>query len=62
MGTLKNLTVEFSNQAHRGGCILETEWNAIDASLDTQFAGIYEALVGVKAKPAAEPVAKGESS
>lgn len=49
LGALKNVTVEASPQVKHGGCIVETEWNAIDASLDTQFQGIYEALVG-KAK------------
>jgi flagellar assembly protein FliH len=49
LGTLKNLHVEISPQVGRGGCMVETEWNMIDASLETQFAGIYEALLGVKA-------------
>ncbi len=45
-GTMKNLSIEPSPQVRRGGCMLETEWNAIDASLDTQFDGLYEAMVG----------------
>jgi flagellar assembly protein FliH len=46
LGALKNLTIEASPQVKRGGCIVETEWNAIDASLDRQFQGIYDALLG----------------
>jgi flagellar assembly protein FliH len=46
LGAMKNLSIEPSNQVKGGGCIVETEWNAIDASIDTQLAGIYEALLG----------------
>jgi flagellar assembly protein FliH len=46
LGTMKNLTVEVSNQVKGGGCAVETEWNAIDASIETQLNGIYEALIG----------------
>lgn len=46
LGALKNLAIESSPLVKRGGCIVETEWNAIDASLDRQFQGIYEALLG----------------
>lgn len=46
LGVIKNLNVEGSNQVKQGGCIVETEWNAIDASIDTQLQGIYDALVG----------------
>lgn len=46
LGTMKNLNVEVSNQIRRGGCTVETEWNAIDASIETQLQGVYEALVG----------------
>lgn len=45
-GALGNLTVEPSELVRRGGCIVETEWNEIDASLDTQFEGIHAALLG----------------
>lgn len=45
-GTLKNLNIESSAQVVRGGCELETEWNVIDASVETQLKGIYEGLVG----------------
>lgn len=46
LGTLKNLNIETSNQVERGGCVVETEWNSIDASIETQLKGVYEALVG----------------
>ena len=29
-----------------GGCTIETQWSAIDASIETQLKGIYEALIG----------------
>lgn len=51
LGTLKNVTIEASPQVKRGGCMVETDWNAIDASLETQFHGLHDALVG---KAAAE--------
>jgi flagellar assembly protein FliH len=50
LGALKNLSIEASPQVKRGGCIVETEWNAIDASLDRQFEGIREALIGKAAE------------
>jgi flagellar assembly protein FliH len=46
MGELKNLQIEGSDQVPGGGCTIETQWNAIDASIDTQLKGIYEALMG----------------
>jgi len=46
MGELKNLQIEASEQVPGGGCTVETQWNAIDASIDTQLKGIYEALMG----------------
>lgn len=45
-GELKNLNIEISSQVERGGCRLETEWNAIDANVETQLKGIYESLFG----------------
>ena len=46
LGALKNLTVEASPQVKTGGCIVETQWNSIDATLETQFAGIHDSLIG----------------
>jgi flagellar biosynthesis/type III secretory pathway protein FliH len=46
MGAMKNLTIEVSNQIKGGGCAVETEWNAIDASIETQLQGLYDSLIG----------------
>lgn len=43
---MKNLEIEASSQVNQGGCILETEWNAIDASVQTQLDAIYQSLIG----------------
>jgi flagellar biosynthesis/type III secretory pathway protein FliH len=45
IGTLKNISIEGSKQVATSGCIVETEWNAIDATVETQLKGIYEALI-----------------
>ena len=45
-GALKNLNLETSPAVGRGGCLLETEWNAIDATIETQLKGIHSSLVG----------------
>ena len=47
MGDLKNLQIEGSDQFRSGGCTVETQWNAIDASIETQLKGLYDALMGV---------------
>jgi flagellar assembly protein FliH len=44
MGTMRNLSIETSKEVRGGGVVLETEWGAIDASLDTQLANIQLAL------------------
>jgi flagellar assembly protein FliH len=46
MGEMKNLRFETSDQVIDGGCSIETQWSAIDATIDTQLKGIYEALIG----------------
>ena len=43
-GEMNNLNIEVSSQVQRGGCRLETEWNAIDARVETQLEGIYREL------------------
>lgn len=48
VGNLKNLNVQVSNQVKPGGCIIETEWNAINANLETQLKGLYDSLLGVE--------------
>lgn len=47
-GSMRNLSVEVSNQVQLGGCLIETDWNAIDASIETQMREIYDALLGKK--------------
>lgn len=48
---LKNLGIETSEDVPSGGCKLETQWSAIDASIETQLAGIRDALVGGAESP-----------
>jgi flagellar assembly protein FliH len=43
---LTNLSIEVDPQVRGGGVHLETRWNAIDASVDTQLEKIFEALFG----------------
>lgn len=45
-GAMSNLHIEASQLVKRGGCQIETEWNAIDASIDTQLDGLLNSLVG----------------
>jgi len=42
----RSFTIETSPEVALGGCRIETEWNAIDASLDTQLSAIHDAIVG----------------
>jgi flagellar assembly protein FliH len=44
-GSLHQIKIEPSSQVPRGACQVETDWNVIDASLETQFNQVYEALV-----------------
>jgi len=44
-GEMNNLNVEASSQVRRGGCIVETEWNLIDASIEEQLQHVYQALI-----------------
>ncbi len=46
LGALKNLNVEGSSQVREGGCNIETEWNALDASLETQLESLRASLLG----------------
>ncbi|MDR3606756.1 MAG: FliH/SctL family protein [Oligoflexia bacterium] len=43
-GNLRNISVETSSEVRGGGAVLETEWGAIDAGIDTQLANLYAAL------------------
>jgi flagellar assembly protein FliH len=54
MGEMKNLRFETSDQIVDGGCSIETQWSAIDATVDTQLKGIYEALIGQPMAPSEE--------
>lgn len=49
LGSLTNLSVEVSNQVPRGGCAVETQWNAIDASIDRALQGIADSVIGPQA-------------
>ncbi len=50
---LTNLSIEVDPQVRGGGVHLETRWNAIDASVDTQLEKVFEALFGVGSANAA---------
>lgn len=43
---LENLNIDISNQASRGGCRIESEWNVIDAKIDAQLEAIHDTLIG----------------
>ena len=45
-GKMNNLNIEVSPSVKQGGCQVETEWNAIDASVETQLQGVYESIFG----------------
>ena len=45
-GKLENLKIEESETVKGGGCIVETQWNAVDASIGTQLKSIAETLLG----------------
>lgn len=45
---LKNLNIETSDQVKGGGCIVETKWNAIDASIEKELKNLYASLLGRK--------------
>jgi flagellar assembly protein FliH len=47
---LKNLNIEVAEDVAGGGCTIETQWSAIDASIETQLKGLEESLLGDKAK------------
>lgn len=43
---LKNLNVVVSDQVQSGGCVVESQWNAIDASIENQLSDIEKSVVG----------------
>ena len=46
LGGLKNVNIEPSNLVQGGGVLVDTEWNAIDACIETQLQSIYQTLLG----------------
>ncbi len=52
LGKLQNLHIEVSSQVPPGGCLVETEWHAIDVSVDAQLERIHQSLVGSKVEGA----------
>jgi flagellar assembly protein FliH len=46
LGELKNLTIEVSPRVKLGGCMIETEFNAIDATIETQLQALQDSLTG----------------
>ncbi len=51
IGGFKNLQIEITDLVELGGCRIETEWNAIDASIKTQLEKIEGAILSRKKKP-----------
>jgi flagellar biosynthesis/type III secretory pathway protein FliH len=48
LGNLKNLQIETSSEVSRGGCEVETQWNRVDATIETQLQRLYQSLMSVK--------------
>lgn len=46
LGSMKNLSVEVDSKVPQGGCSIETQWNAVDATIDLALDGIAQSLVG----------------
>ncbi len=44
-GSIANFNVELSSKVKQSGCEIETEWNLINASIETQLQEVYRALV-----------------
>ncbi len=42
--TIRNLSFEITESVEEGGCIIDTNWSSIDASLSTQFESFHRAL------------------
>ena len=47
IGALKNLHVEATESVPRGGVEVETQWNRIDARIETQLDGLYRSIFGI---------------
>lgn len=46
LGAMKNLSIEVDSKVPQGGCSIETQWNAIDATIDRALEGIAQSLIG----------------
>lgn len=46
LGEMRNFNIEVGSHIQMGGCEIETEWNSIDARIETQLAGINQSLTG----------------
>jgi flagellar assembly protein FliH len=44
LGKDKNFHIETSDEVQQNGCKVETEWNSIDANIETQLNGVFDAL------------------
>jgi flagellar biosynthesis/type III secretory pathway protein FliH len=45
LGKLKNVNIETSEEVKMGGVLVDTEWSAIDATLERQIQGVYQSLL-----------------
>jgi flagellar biosynthesis/type III secretory pathway protein FliH len=44
LGKLKNVNIESSEDVKMGGVLVDTEWSAIDATIERQLHGVYQSL------------------
>ena len=43
-GSMKNLNIEVSPHVKLGGCLIETDWNQIDATVEAQLLNLEQTL------------------
>lgn len=48
LGELKNMTIEVNEDIELGGCMVETDLNAVDATLEAQLQRVFESWTGKK--------------
>jgi flagellar assembly protein FliH len=59
LGKLKNVNIEASEEVKIGGALVDTEWSAIDATIEKQLQGVYQSLqIDQKSGKAADPFVK----
>lgn len=46
LGELKNMTIEVNEDIELGGCMVETDLNAVDATIEAQLQKVFEAWTG----------------